>query len=113
MYLLATGVKHGDALVMQSCQKNFRVRSNETFSNSDSISFPPAFSITPYDLKTVFNLKGYDRRVAWRRGFLTEERQKIRLAWSLDYLQWGVPDWNKVTLSDECTFNIGGRYEPM
>jgi len=61
-------------------------------------------------LKAVFNLEGYNRRIARRKVFLTEERQKTRLAWSLDYLQWEVPDWNKVIFSDECAFNIGGRY---
>jgi hypothetical protein len=147
---------------MQSCQK-FRVRSNKTFSDRDSISFPPpppppALGITSYDpvikeihmrmsFECLFKLtigtgaifklalserafcykglttsrsnafqkvlsvtKGYNRRIARRKVFLTEERQKTRLAWTLDYLQWGVPDWNKVIFSDECAFNIGGRY---
>ena len=59
-------------------------------------------------LPQFFASRGYHRRIARVKPFLTTKAKLTRLQFAQDYHDWTVADWQKVIWTDKCAFNIGG-----
>ena len=58
-------------------------------------------------LRRVFESKGYHRRVAWVKRYLSQNSKLRRLTWEAHFLDWSGENWMDVIWSDECSFSVG------
>ena len=59
-------------------------------------------------LRRFFDSKGYHRRIARTKLFLTAKQKIARQLFADTFGDWSVEDWNKVIWTDECAFIVGG-----
>jgi len=55
----------------------------------------------------VFESKGYHRRVAWIKPFLSDNSKGRRFEWGGLFHDWSSEDWMDVIWSDVCSFSVG------
>ena len=61
----------------------------------------PEGEIGPDSIKNALKSRGYRRRPAWRKPFISERNRIKRLAWAIEHQSWTKEQWYTILWSDE------------
>lgn len=64
-------------------------------------SLYPECEIGPDSIKVALRSRGFRRRPANRKPFISERNRVLRLAWAQEHIHWTEEQWNTILWSDE------------